>query len=513
MENQIADILLRSRNIFDATDTMAHAGYIAIAGDAIMSVGTGDGSAYVGPKTQLIELGDRLVTPGLTDVHCFFNGWLLQRAGADLSGVTTPEEALERISDTVVGGVHIGHDFPLDLLPVSREVLDAVFSDEPAVFVGQWAEGMALNTAAEKRFGFTPEACWSEKAYKLLHAIIGDESFSIPRWREYMSMMNSYGVTSAKEMSYDDCWIADGLKRLEDAGELTLRVNIMSQPVGAAANVPYVLAMRERFADDPFITFSGFNQMTDGSISQHEGEMKAPYLDADTCCALDIDWAEHERQVLEADAAGLRFSLHTQGDGAVAHALDIFEKCQRDASGRVKLAHALTDLEAADPVDLERLGKLGVIAEVYPLIQSVADRAGKIAMVNEKIGPERGTHYWNRRKMIDSGVTVACGTDLPMTVDDLGTGVYCACGGYFPEGGEPWNTQNMIEPGELIRAWCQGGACDLEQQGVLGTLEAGKLADIAVFDTNYLSIDPKEARGGTCVLTMVNGAIVHDTLN
>ena len=87
----------------------------------------------------------------------------------------------------------------------------------------------------------------------------------------------------------------------------------------------------------------------------------------------------------------------------------------------------MTDLECADPEDYARMSDLGVVAEVYPLIQSIADRRGKLEMIAEKIGAARGAHYWNRRAMLDAGVVVACGTDLPMTVDDLGTGVYSAC--------------------------------------------------------------------------------------
>lgn len=510
MEQTKADHLLRSTAIFDATSTEARPGFVAVAGNRILAVGEGDGAGYVGERTVVHELGDALVTPGLTDAHCFFNGWLLQRAGADLSGVGSVDEAVTRVREAGHGELAIGHDLPLSLLPVDESVLDEAFGDVPAVLVGEYAEGMAMNAAAERAFGFTPEACWSEKAFRLLDAVISDTSFSVPEYREYQRMMNSYGVTSTKEMGYDDFWFVDAVRGLEDAGELTLRVSLMSQPVGAPANVAWGRALRERLADDPFLDFSGFNQMTDGSISQHEGELKEPYLDADTRCALDIDWDEHARQVLEADAAGLRFSLHCQGDGAVAHALDIFERCRRDEGGRLVLRQAMTDLEAADPVDIERMGQLGVTAEVYPLIQSVADRASKIAMVNEKIGPERGSHYWNRRKMVESGVVVSCGTDLPMTVDDLGWGVYCACGGYFPEGGEPWNEGNMISAGELLRAWCSGGAWDLMNEGRLGTLEAGKLADIAVFDTNVLEVDPVDARGTHCVLTMVDGRMVYD---
>ncbi|MCR4870992.1 MAG: amidohydrolase family protein [Atopobiaceae bacterium] len=506
----MADIILRSNAIFDATSTEAHPGFVAIEGNRIAAVGDGDGAEFVSEGTRVFELGDALVSPGLTDVHCFFNGHLLQNSGADLSGVASVEEAVARVkADGMRPGYAIGHEFPLELLPVDEAVLDEAFGDMPCVLVGQWADGMAMNSAAEAKYGFTPAACWSEKAYLLLKEVISDTEMSVPIYRDYLAMMASLGVTSTKEMGYDDYWFVDEAAKLADAGELTLRLNLMSQPVGSPANIAYGVATHDRFASHPQISFSGFNQMTDGSISQHEGEMKEPYLDADFCCAMDIDWAEHERQVLEADAASLRFSLHTQGDAAIAHAIDIFEKCQRGEDGKVLLRQAMTDLEDADPVDLERMGELGIVAEVYPLIQSIADRAGKLAMIAEKIGPERGSHYWNRRKMIDSGVVVACGTDLPMTRDELGVGVYSACGGLFPEGGEPFNTQNMITAGELLRSWCAGGAYDLEQLDRLGTLEAGKLADIAVFDTNVLAIDPADARDTKCIMTIFDGKVVY----
>jgi predicted amidohydrolase YtcJ len=48
------------------------------------------------------------------------------------------------------------------------------------------------------------------------------------------------------------------------------------------------------------------------------------------------------------------------------------------------------------------------------------------------------------------------------------------------------------------------------REGELGTLEPGKLADLAVFDTNVLKTDPREARACKCVLTIVGGRVVYD---
>ena len=97
-----------------------------------------------------------------------------------------------------------------------------------------------------------------------------------------------------------------------------------------------------------------------------------------------------KRDALAADQEGFRFSLHAQGDGAIGKTVDIFAQCQRDENGKLKNRQAITDLECSDPADLERMGQLGIVAEVYPQIMSIADRASKIAMIEEKIGMDRG---------------------------------------------------------------------------------------------------------------------------
>ena len=90
-------------------------------------------------------------------------------------------------------------------------------------------------------------------------------------------------------------------------------------------------------------------------------------------------------------------------------------------------------------------------------------------MIEEKIGMDRGQYYWNRRKMADSNVLLSCGTDLPLLIDDIPESIYHAVGGYFPEGGEPFNKQNMLTIPELLTAWSAGGAYNLYQEKELGT--------------------------------------------
>lgn len=515
---KFADILLQSNCIFTAAGEAPFAGYVAISDGRITAVGKGAAdSTLVGPKTKVYELGDRTVSPGFSDVHCFFTGYSVGFVGADLSACRTEQELVDAAvtyAATIPAEQSVlCHGWDSENVPVSgTAALDTAFGDRPAILFAAGCETCWMNQAALSKYQFTPDTCWPESYVRLLPDILGNRDFIVPEFKKYMKMMNGRGVTSVKEMGFDQFYgFTDVLADLEAAGDLTLRVNFMSQPVAADASLEYGIAMREKFKGE-FVRFSGYNQMTDGSISQLCGYLKKSYNCADTICAQDINWQKLGDEARAVDAEGFRFSLHAQGDGAIAKVLDIYETCRRDENGRMVNRHSITDLEFSDPADLERMGRMGVIAEIYPQIQSIADRKGKLAMISEKIGMDRGKYYWNRRKMADSGVLLSCGTDLPLLIDNIPESVYHAVGGYFPEGGEPFNKQNMLTVTELMTAWTRGGAYNLYAEEDLGTLEVGKKADIAVLSGNIFTTAVEDARELCVDLTLLGGKVVHTNL-
>ena len=512
-----AEMILLSDCIFTAADPSPFSGYVALNDGRVLAVGRGKPDAgLVDTQTRFLDLGDRTVMPGFIDVHCFFTGYSVGFIGADLSGCRTRETLLERVKAYAAGLPEkksiLCHGWDPAAVPSDDATLEDIFGGRPVILFASGCETCWMNRAARERYRFTPETCYPEAYVRLLPDILGDRDFIVPEFRKYMNMMNSRGVTSVKEMGYDRfCGFTDVLAQLERENELTLRVNFMSQPVAEPIDLAYGRAMREKFQGE-FVHFSGFNQMTDGSVSQLCADLKQPYNCADTCCAQDIDWDKLGRETRSADAEGFRFSLHAQGDAAISKALDIYETCLRDESGRVVNRHAITDLEFSDPVDLKRMGNMGVIAEIYPQIQSIANRKSKLAMISEKIGLDRGRYYWNRRKMADSGVPISCGTDLPLLIDNIPESVYYAVGGYFPEGGEPFNKQNTLTLSELLTAWTRGGAYDLGFEDILGTLEPGKKADIAVLSGNIFTTSVENSRSLKVDLTLVGGRIVHSAL-
>lgn len=511
-----AQILLKSNSIFDGTGADPFAGYVAVANGKVLQVGKGEpASEWIGEDTTVYELGDKTVCPGFADAHTFFTGWSLNYVGVDLSAATSSEEiarAALAYADTLPEDRPVwGHGWNPAVPNGGPEELDRTFPQRPAVLFAQGAETFWMNSAAIQRYGFDNSADCNEVFWKLMEEILDDHAFSAPLFDKYMQMLNSRGITSVKEIGYDTfSSFTDVLEEKEKSGKMTLRVSFMSQPVKEGANLEYGKAMRDRFKG-PFVQFSGFNRMTDGSISQMNGFLKQPYLCApDTVCAQDIDWAQIEDEVLRADQEGFRFSLNAQGDAAVARVLDIYDKCRKTDDGKVYNRHAVTEAEFSDPQDLERMGRMGVICEFYPQIQAIADYAGKVGMIEEKLGAERGKGYWNRRKMADSGVRLCCGTDLPLVIDNIPQSLYHSVTGKFPEGGEPFHPENTLTVKEVLMAWTSGGAYDFYRENQTGTLEAGKQADIAVLSDNVFTRSMDTIRDMKVTLTLVDGRVVYE---
>lgn len=511
---KIANFLLRAQHIFvGQSNIINNGGFVAICNDRIIASGIGSGEKYLMPETIVIELGNQTICPGFVDTHCFFTGYALSEYGIDLGACSHPSALISKLS--LEGQRHsnaiIGRGLNSEVITTDfTSLIEYLFPYRPVILFDISGEHCWMNQYAEKHYSAVSGPCSPESLWSLLREMLQDQNFILPCFHRYMTLMNSRGITSVKEMGFDDFYgFAELLQQLDNDKHLSLRVHFMSQPVSKKADINMAKVYRDRYNSD-FLRFSGFNRMTDGSISQLCGDLKLPYVGTPgITCSEKIDYSSISFEVLQADAADFRFALHAQGDAAIAKSLDIFDCCEKDSTGRLLRRHALTDVEFSDPEDLLRMGQLGVIAEIYPQIQSISDRSGKLTMLEEKIGMIRGQYYWNRRRMVDSGVVLSCATDLPLLIPDIPESIYHASGCFFPEGGEPFNLQNALTREEVLTAWTYGGAYNFGTVHELGTLKAGMKADIAVIDGDVLNASMDFIRNLKVSLTLIDGKVVY----
>ncbi|MDC7237719.1 MAG: amidohydrolase family protein [Sphaerochaetaceae bacterium] len=512
-----AQIILKSKCIFTSLNENPINGYIAICGNKIIKVSSGHiDSQLIDENTVVYNLGNKTISPGFADSHVFFSGWMLRYIGFDLSSAKNTQEMIDEIkqySKTLNPKKTIfAHGYCFELNIAELQILNELYVESPIVLFSQDGESFWINEASRNHYGFDLDADCNEVFWKLIEEVLDDHDFSKKLYKDYVSLLNSRGVTMVKEIGYDTfSTFTQVLEELEDNSELTLRVNFMSQPVKEGANFEYGRLMRDKFRGD-FVRFSGFNRMTDGSISQMDGFLKEPYNNTDIYCNLDIDWERIESEVLEADANDFRFSLNAQGNAAVAKVINIFSKCKKDINNHLVNRHAITEAEYADVVDIEKMGKLGLICEFYPQIQAISDYDSKVNMIKDKIGLKRGKNYWNRRKMLDFGVYTCCGTDLPLVIDDIPKSFFHTVTGKFSKNTRAFNAENTLSVEEILKAWTIGGAYDMYREAELGTIEVGKLADIAVFDKNIFETDIDDMDTVKICFTIVDGKIVYNNL-
>src|ERR1039457_3728271 len=75
------DLVLRGGQVYTVDAARSWARAVAVRGSAIVAVGTdADVTALAGPRTEVIDLGGRMLLPGFTDAHVHASAGGLERA-------------------------------------------------------------------------------------------------------------------------------------------------------------------------------------------------------------------------------------------------------------------------------------------------------------------------------------------------------------------------------------------------------------------------------------------------
>jgi predicted amidohydrolase YtcJ len=211
-------------------------------------------------------------------------------------------------------------------------------------------------------------------------------------------------------------------------------------------------------------------------------------------------------RVREADRAGLQVMIHAIGDRANDLILSIYEQVEREngkRDRRFRIEHA----QHLRPQDIPRFARDQVIASMQPY-HAIDD--GRWA--EKRIGKERAKTTYAFRSLLDSGATLAFGTDWTVAPLNPLLTVYAAVTRRTIDGKNPkgWVPEQKISLEETVRAYTVGSAYAEFQENVKGTITVGKLADLVLLSRDIFKIDPNEIENVKVVLTMVDGRVVYE---
>jgi hypothetical protein len=223
-----------------------------------------------------------------------------------------------------------------------------------------------------------------------------------------------------------------------------------------------------------------------------------------------------ENLIEQAVPTGIPPHIHAIGDKANRILLDVYEKVLTkhnmvDSDHRWRVIHA----QVVHPDDFARFGRLKLVAEVNPY--HVSD---DMRWMEERIGAERDKGAYAFRKLKDAGAVIIFGSDSPGTnaaryyLSPV-YGLYAAVTRQTLKGEpkEGWFPDQRLTIEEAMDAYTRGPAWASFEEASKGTVGAGKLADLAVFDTNLVAVaktDPQALLRAKVKYTIVGGQIVYE---
>jgi predicted amidohydrolase YtcJ len=159
-------------------------------------------------------------------------------------------------------------------------------------------------------------------------------------------------------------------------------------------------------------------------------------------------------------------------------------------------------VELIDPVDVERMRDLGMVASVQPAFD--AAWGGGAGMYADRLGVERAQAANPFADLADAGVALALGSDAPVTPLDPWGGVHAAVDHRTPGSG--------LRPFDAFDAATHGGWYAARTEHAAGPLAAGALAHLALWATDQtLSAVLAERARPTCRLLLVDGVPIGET--
>jgi predicted amidohydrolase YtcJ len=500
----------------DAGFTLIESGAMAISKEGeIVALGDNEPMRRTFPEARRVDLGGKLVLPGLIDSHGHLAGLALSYTRANLAGTKSKAEVMNRLREFettlaedawLLGRGWDQNDWPEQEFP-SRQDLDGEFPDRPVWLRridghAAWGNGAALAQTDRDLSGDwqpkggvihrdekdQPTGVFIDGAMLLVDSTVPAIS------REVLSSaldqashsLNALGLTGVHDPGIDRATVELYLEKIRD-GNFPLRVYAMADGM----NETMAWLCESGPIDDPSgrLVMRSVKLYGDGALGSRGAALLEDYSDdPGNRGLLFVSQQQMEANMRRVMACGLQIGFHAIGDAGNRQALDAYQTLIAqfpDNPGRHRIEHAQT----LHLQDIPRFAQLGIIAAMQPTHAS-----SDMYWAVDRLGKERlhGAYAW--RSLLDSGATLAFGSDFPVEEVNPMLGIYAAVTRQdtqgWPEGG--WFPEERVSREEAIRAFTLDAAFAAFMEDEIGSLEVGKRADFIVLDRDIMEIPEEE---------------------
>ena len=498
-------------------------------------------------NASVLDYGDDYVYPGFLEAHThghYAGDRAIGQADLTKAGLTTDypryrEIIREFIEQNPQREVYLAAGWVENDEYVSKAYLDEICADRPLIMNTGGGHSMLLNTRAlewagidaayAKRVGYDmvhvdeagePDGYIAElPVLEVMHKIptsFEDAKRYLLAWQD---ICFSHGFTAVADAGVENFYQDSGAAyvELEREGKLKLRTYaylvVPDNPEDPRAEIERIAAERARHSSEHY-HIVGAKAFLDGVIEAHTGWQIDEYADQPGYHGVRR-FCDHDKMVeliCAADAEGLSVHVHSVGDGATHFMLDCIEDAER-VTGDLDQRNVMAHLQFVTDEDVRRMGETHTIAAVAPLwtpkTPGVYDNEVKY------VGRELAEKAYPIKSFCDAGADVVFHSDYPISpLMDVKLSVCLAEKRSLPASMMPGvNTLRWPEESigrmESLRAMAINVACAWHQESRMGTIEVGKLANMTVFDSDFLHDEAKRVAQANLVATIVDGEEVY----
>ncbi len=528
--------------VFTGDPQNPYAEAVAIRGDKIVAVGNlAEVEKSASAKAERIDLEGKSLFPGFIDSHSHSIDGGLGLIGSDASEKV---ETLDQLAPFVEDAKKARRGMRGDILEVQgmplafwshTDTLNAQFSTgayEKQYLLLRGMDGHTswANRALLQRAGITADFLTKlsagERSYYGFDKDMQPNGFLVDAGEEKIdALLPAFtdeqllaGARAALEYNYSlgiTAWLdplaADyvlkAYKMLADRGELRSQVVAFPQVLvqDPVAELAVVQKTREQYKDVANLHVNGIKVFADGVVEfpSQTAHLSKPYKNTGRYGDLLFDPKKFAELCIAADKQGLIVHVHAIGDGAVKAALDGIAAA-RKANGNSGLPHTLTHEQFVLPEDFPRFRELGVVSALQLFWAEASNDT--IEILKPYIDPEIYRWQYPARSILDNGGIISGASDWPVSTANVFRAIYQAETRKGPEG--VLDASQAMPREAMFYAYTRNSSRAMNMEGSIGTIAAGKRADMVLLDRDVLTVSAEEMRETKVVWTMVAGKVV-----
>jgi predicted amidohydrolase YtcJ len=550
-----ADLILHNGKVVTVDKKFSVHQALAVRGERLLRVGTNEAVLKTkGARTRLVDLKGKMVLPGLIDSHVHPTSACMTEFDHPLPDMQSIQDVLDYVkarSKVLAPGewVVLRQVFITRLREQrypTRQELDAAAPKHPVLYAT--GPDASLNTLAlklskiDKVFKVTDGgAGYAEKDPKTGEPTgilrnctryvkaqpsgrAATEADRVERLLALFKDYNSVGLTAVIDRDAAASAI-DRYHKLLGRDRLTLRL-AASHSVGTGGDVAQVqkailkVAKHPLCKGGPMLRVVGIKTYLDGGMLTGSAYMREPWGVSKIYAINDpkyrgLRFIPQEKLVAVVRTtaeAGLQFTAHSVGDGAVHALLDAYEEVGKKTPIR-KTRPCITHSNFMSKEAVEKCARLGVVVDIQPAWLYLDTRT-----LVAQFGYDRLRYFQPLKSLFAAGVVAGGGSDHMQKVGSLR-----AVNPYNPFLGM-WVTvtrrakwydgrlhpEEALNREQALRFYTINNAHLMFLEDQVGSLEEGKLADLIVVDRDLLTCPEDDIKDARCLRTYLNGKLVYE---